>query len=515
MRTPTRKQAANFYATLREQLRTIANGEEVVRAFEENPEAEAARLGEFLQGALRDDPELAARLEAALQQSGDPQFVTEVTGGHVDNIVNIARLGALNLTLKRQIFVLRDVRQLLVLIAAVLAVAGGLYGFYWRSIQPRWMNGEFNIAVAEFDDTAPPNGKATERGAHLSEALFTFLEGEFEGTDFGLEVEVDHKNMPVIEDSKDAEALSGKVNAHLIIYGTVAGPDAKAEFFPTFWVRESTDTDEITGPSRLGEPIPFDVNKLREPDEIKAELNTRARVLLALAKGLVHLKADKPGMAQDQFVAALSIMEGSGACNAGLPPDEVSGCVLAHLLVGVTQAEQEQYDAAQASFNSALALNPEYARAYIGLGNLYYVQSLAENFRSDYLDEALAWYDRAAKAQDQPPGSMVRQKVAVVRGNALLVEAQTANDEALYLGAEALYTQVIDEFEGMDPKSEARKRLQDIVAVAYFGRGVARQRQGYIDEAIEAYRRCQQLTSADDLKLRAQEQIDIMEGAVG
>lgn len=516
MRKPTRSQTAQFYTALREQVRQLSGGEEVVAAFEQDPDAGAAQLEDFLRKSLQEDPALADRLAAALAPSGQPHFVTQVSGGHVDQIVNIARLGVLNLTLKRQFFLFRDVKQLLVVLSLAVVSAALVWGVQWWWSQPRVMDGDYNIAVAEFGEVGAEGIERTKLGATISTALFNYLESEFAGSQFGLDVQVEHKNTPTITEEEEARALAQKMNAHLVIYGTVAGDAERAEFDPNFWVREEADTEEVTGQSRLGKLIGFDARELQYPDQINDLLRRRARVLLSLAKGLVYLKGEEASHAQREFVRARAEMVNTGACEPGEENGDTAGCELVYLLIGVTQSMQKEYAAAEENYNQAIALNPDYARAYLGLGNLYYKLGTEQDFRADYLQQALAFYDEAAaRAPEAAPCAMIEQKVAVVCGNVFVVEAQKANDPALYRKAEELYQQVIDEFKALDKDSEEWPRYKEVAANAYFGRGVAYERQGFIDEAVDAYQLCAQLTTSTSLRALARERIADIEAAVG
>ena len=131
-----------------------------------------------------------------------------VAGGQVDQIVNIARLGVLNLTVKRHLSVFRDVRQLVVFLAVALAVGVVLSFIVWRVRQPAKMTGDFNIAVAKFGEVQGSENAemiASDRAANISNVLFNFLGREYDASGMGLDVQVAHKNMPLVIGSKDAE----------------------------------------------------------------------------------------------------------------------------------------------------------------------------------------------------------------------------------------------------------------------------------------------------------------------
>ena len=131
----------------------------------------ATDLAAYLRQKLPEDEAFARKLALALESEAGAQQVTVVAGGQVDQIVNIARLGVLNLTVKRHVSVFRDVRQLVVFLAVALAVGTVLSFIVWKGRQPAKMTGDFNIAVAEFGQVAENAEMMTSIGLPTSATL--------------------------------------------------------------------------------------------------------------------------------------------------------------------------------------------------------------------------------------------------------------------------------------------------------------------------------------------------------
>lgn len=507
-------QARDFYQTLKNHLSPIAGADQTFRAFEHDPAAGSEQLARFLRGHVPNDLGLADKLATALSTDNRPQFITEVSSGHVDQIINIARLGVLNLTIKRQLFLFRDVRQLLIVLGVLLIVsASAVYG-YFKLQEPQAMTGDFNIAVAEFGQVAA-NGRlvSTDITQSLSNGLFAALDSAFTGNEFGLNVQVEHENIGFVRSKQAAEELAEAINANMVIFGTVdqVSPDS-TELTPMFWVREIPDAAELTGQDRLGRPILFESDKIRYGDQISVTMRKRLSVLVSLIKGVVFLDDKQTDQALRLFREAKDQMDALGGCTLG-NRDESTGCELVHLLIGKAYGALKEYTRAEASYRQALAHNPEYARAYLGLGNVYYAKAIADNFDSGYLDQARAYVEEALLATDSPPSAFVMEKAKVMLGNAYVVRAQQLNDQSLFNQATELYLGVIDELESIEDP-EIREQVRDILATAYFGLGAAYERQWMVDDAIAAYQRCSELTTSSDLKERAQQQIKGIE-AVG
>lgn len=372
----SKQSATRLYDALRDYLGRDAEGQRLIAAFEADAAGASQALAARLDDLLRDDPVLVQQLLAALGEDADARFVNMVTGGHVDQIINVARLGVLNLTVKRYLYVFRDVAQLITFLTAVVLVSMVIGYLAWRAQQPTTMTGNFNIAVAQFGEVGS-DGKIHVSGdsAKISQALANYLESEYRTTDFGIEVEVSHAHMPLVEEDDQAQKLTRSVNADLVIYGTVLGNDRTGTLLPRFWVDPDPNMDEVSGRNALEAPIPYEPTRLADSGYLTETLRANAGVLLLFTKALVSLNADN----LDAAAAALdeSLVEAK---------TDFHGKEVLYLLGSTIARLQGNYSLALERAETALSLNPEYARAYVAAGNVYYDQVAEEG---DWTNESL------------------------------------------------------------------------------------------------------------------------------
>lgn len=512
MQEPAPKQTRKFYAVLKEQLRQAAGGEHVVQAFEQGGAAGDEHMAEFLRQHLADNPQLVDRLAAALAPDDRPQFITAVAGGEVDQIVNIARLGVLNLTVRNQFFIFKDVKQMLIASALLTAMCVAAGYAYWQSIQPppqpqpQVMTGNFNIAVADFGEQVSGTVRSSPLASQLSGALFNFLESQFSNSHFGLKVQVDHKNMNPILEQEEAEKLAERVNADIVIYGTVIKNGDGGSLQPSFWVRARPDTEELTG--QLGQPIYFrGIEDGLAEAEVRKTLRPQATALLSFVEGLVRLDNGEGEFAQHNFEDSLQAMKSLGYCHSGASEETQGGCEVVHLFLGVAHSNQGHYDKAEEEFNEALALHPGYARAYNGLGNVFYARAVNNDYEVKWLDLARVNYEKALNASVATAPSLSLLKANYNLGNAYVVRAQTTYSTTLFTQAIERYQVVITAHD----KYQQEPGLDALAANAYCGLGVAYQGQCLIDKAKTAYETCHALAKAEGnagLQKDAQTQLD-------
>jgi tetratricopeptide (TPR) repeat protein len=401
----------------------------------------------------------------------------------------------------------KDIKQLAFLLAVILVVSGGILGGIWYSKQPKKMTGNFNIAVAQFGEiksgTTPGPSANAEK---ISSTLFNFLDSEYQASGLGLSVQVAHKNMPLVIEEREAEELAKQVNANIVIFGNISGQGDQAEFFPRFYIAEQPDTSELTGASELANPIQFDISDLRSDNEIHAELLVRAEILSNFTKGLIQYSKKDLDSASSSVQAAIDSAEKSY---------QIAGEEALYLLAAKIKIDQLDFEGANNMLDQALKLNPNYARAYLLRGNIYYIQAKKPNAAADLLDKALFEYKQALNAKDQPEGAYIAIKAHTAMGNVLDVQAQKKNDDPI------LFDQAIFEYQYVTEKYEQTKdpSLRSYAAIAYFGLGVAYERQGqksedieYYKKAIEYYKKAYDLTDDEERKTEIKDQIKIVQG---
>jgi tetratricopeptide (TPR) repeat protein len=392
------------------------------------------------------------------------------------------------------VFQLLSFRAVIAIIAAV-AIAAAIFLYLQRQTQaPDRMTGDFNIAVARFGQVTDQGIVESALATQISKLLFDFLDSEYKAAGFGLDIQVAHKKIGVLTEDREAEQLANDINADIVIYGSIFVTGDEAMLSPKFYVAGQPEAGELTGQHELAYPIEFDIPSLGFQDEVNAELRSRAAILVHFTKGLAYLFS-----AHDLDAAARSFQEAIREAEKRGPSE---GQEVLYLFAAHANTRQGNFEEATEYLDQALALNPEYARAYVGRGNLYYYQALQESFDETKLEKALAEYQRALEAQDQPASAYITEKVNTALGNVYVVLAQKANDPELFAKAIYHYNQVVDVYE--KTKDE---RIRELAAIAYFGLGAAYERQGDYTQAKKAYRRCINLTSDPELKSRAESRV--------
>jgi hypothetical protein len=285
-----------------------------------------------------------------------------------------------------------DVRRVLVLLVLVfLSLLGGT-GFLFitlREVRPAKMTGEFNIAIAEFGEV-DENGRirASEAGEILSATIFNRIKKEMQNLPSGLTVQVWHNEVnPGVqlsylpgdtgeERAGAAMALAKKINADLVIYGNLRQHDQGSRFLPEFYVAELKDAGELLGAHTLGTEIPIrgSIDSLGGTIRFNEEFSARANALTLFTIGLALEAAGYPDRALEKFRQAEAI--------EGWDDDE--GKEILYLFIGreanfLWLEGEDRGDEVRAAMQKALAINPAYGRAYIGLGN-YHIRLSEEQF---------------------------------------------------------------------------------------------------------------------------------------
>ena len=394
--------------------------------------------------------------------------------------------------------IINAVRRFAFYLALLIALVGLGGGGYWYAIQPKEMGGDFNIAIAQFGEIQPNgNIKPSAQAEKISSALFNFLDSEYRTTGLGFTVEISHKNMPLILEEAQAEELAQKVKADIVIFGNVFIQGDQAEFSPRFYVAAQPDTTELTGQNELAYPIIFNVSDLASQELVNASLQNRAEILVNFTKGLVYFSQDDAYSADRALQAAITV--------ANDLDQPFEGQEVLYLLASRVDFSQEEIKKAHEMLDDALALNPNYARAYLARGNIYYIQASQQNFDLDLLKDALDEYEKAYQSPEQPEGANIPIKAHISLGNAYVVRAQKTNDENDYDQAISHYSEVIKICEKAN-----NPELNEYAAIAYFGLGAAYERQKNPAEAIDAYQQALELTDSQEFKARIQGQIDIL-----
>jgi hypothetical protein len=476
-------QATKFYKALRDHLNQDKDGQQIISAFQTDPEKGSAALADYLRRKLSDDKTLANQLAHALMNGGD-QFTTIVTGGEVDKIVNIARLGVLNLTIKRYFYVFSTAWQVVIFLGIVIGVTAVVAYTVWLKAQPDLMTGDFNIAVAEF----VPTGEANDIAPIVSQRIFSFLDGQYKLSSFA-DVQVAHNKIGAIASAEEARALAEKINAHLVIYGDVTVIGDQVLVSPQFYVVEAhqTDVGEVNGEHKLAVRISLPVKELVNPSgEALKIMEQNTAIMTEFTKALVYLAAGTPG---DLILAKESIDE---AIAEGERYDDFIGKEVLYLFASDIVRRQGDLKEAQVYLDEAMDLNKIYGRGFIAQANIYYDQ--------DNLYLAMKFYKQAVDLEVKPLGAYILEKASMGLGNICFLQYQYVqrNNEVDEEAVTTLADCALDNYQTVitsyNQQTDPEAILREMAAGAYYSSGTIYQINSQIEAAQLVYEQALKLT---------------------
>jgi len=282
---------------------------------------------------------------------------------------------------------------------------------------PRRLAGNFNVAIAPFlEDTGGTltqtndSGKITEI---VSRVYANFVNRE------GLQSLIDYESerIPLVTgttpDEREASAadIARQVNANVVIYGQI-NADNELEFHlyvdPLF-----SGGEELEGETRFGAPIPLriaDLNTPNDQQEVENQILPRNQALAQFLYGLFLTYTYSIDQALEQLKSASEVPQAWDGANSGLE--------VVYLWMGTAYNLQPYvkrdciYPAdghgdrpfslfcARAAYEKALSVNDQFARAYIGLGNVDMNIASPDDFRlaapfCNGFSQAIDEYNRA------------------------------------------------------------------------------------------------------------------------
>lgn len=240
---------------------------------------------------------------------------------------------------------------------------------------PQKMTGAFNIAVAQFAGPA-------QDGALLSRWVYERLTAEFQA-DPNVQVWHDSATLQreqnvvigVAGDGPGAEApaaMAERLNADVIVYGVIMpGANNFSQAQLRFYVAPQLDRDlsSVAGNYAFGAPLTFAAGN---PGlEVQSALGDQAGAVAQLSLGLTYELLSRSADALRAFEKAATY----------LPDSEIVHFLLGqeYLFIAQKQADdaalqmeaiEPNVAAARAAFAESARLNPDYARARIGLGSV-------------------------------------------------------------------------------------------------------------------------------------------------
>ncbi len=214
------------------------------------------------------------------------------------------------------------------------------------------------------------------------------------------------------EHTASAVQRAGEINAHLVIYGHISRSADGLIVTPEFYLINQTffASQEIVGQYQFGAPIhlsAYDDATVRVL--LAEELSGRTRALASISTGLALALDKKYDKAREAYQAALNSREWQ----------EPQGKQVIYILLGNLDLLQKHYESAAQYYQQALNIDPDYARPYIGLGNIAYSRALDQAINVNHyesadaalLNEAEHLFYQAGTAAHRPPLSDIESKV--------------------------------------------------------------------------------------------------------
>jgi tetratricopeptide (TPR) repeat protein len=304
------------------------------------------------------------------------------------------------------------------------------------------MTGTFNVALADFAQLGDGGqAQAVEDGRTMSTWLFKGLTAQALGPNFSIwhdSMDPTQKRVSIgvipgsTKEARLANAMkvAKSINADMVVYGVLEG-GASGELELEFYLAPlSNQLDEIVDTFSLGSPISvtLPIRYSQSKDEVEDILLDRSQILTYFAQGFNKDKMQRHAEALQSFEKAL---------DPNLWSSDRRGQEVIHLFVGrehYALAENyeiehqsglalEKYRKAHEAFGRAKANNPDYARAFVGDGNVYVALSRQKPRRerldapcvdlarpdqtlgSPCLELAIDEYARAAELAERPGGS--------------------------------------------------------------------------------------------------------------
>ena len=281
----------------------------------------------------------------------------------------------------------RQVQQIfaVVTLALVITISYLAYRFYFVK-EPAVMDGLFNVAIASFPvldprqkTTTDPAQGSTDPGALIYRTVKDQL-GENpnllvwqDGSDLkDLNVEIGAIEGANARDRALAAAvLAERLGANVVIYPGLDASQSPATVALEFFLTPQSDDPyaDIQGGFQVGSALP--VSDLGDPD-VQSELTRQASAMTWIALGLSEAKLGHSLEGLEAFLKASEQLPDSPVIQFFIGREYLF-LVDREEVLRIARDEFEQQ--AKASFERAIELDPTYARAYVGLGSVYFKQA--------------------------------------------------------------------------------------------------------------------------------------------
>ncbi|MBK8026107.1 MAG: tetratricopeptide repeat protein [Chloroflexi bacterium] len=325
---------------------------------------------------------------------------------------------------------------------------------------PPIQNYGFNVAMAGFS-TLPGSDIAQADVQVLSEALYTSFVQRLDSVRSDLSIDVGVWSPAQVgsvggatpeERAASAAALVERLKeqhnarADIVVYGLVSENGSRIAVLPEFYITETwPELSELYGRFELASALY--ARNIDQSRALSGELSNRSQVLAFITQGLVQMIASNYDEAGRAFSTALSlnqdivgrdvmyVLRGNAAVgNYNL--------IVSRGFIGTEVREVRRLpgliEQAEIDFRAAVDQNPDYARAYAGLGTAQYLGALegsrvsrSLSVSSELISSIESTFDQALNAKDNPPSADIEAKVAFGLGQVEVLRMLQGEVEAI------------------------------------------------------------------------------------
>jgi tetratricopeptide (TPR) repeat protein len=349
----------------------------------------------------------------------------------------------------------------------------------------------FNVAVSPFRElTADGRVTPSPTGDALASALFDQLDTELAQIKTTTGIPINRRSPEETEPvegvtreqrASAASRVAQRLNADVVVYGVLDSAASGRRFVPEFYLSERSlaKAEELAGQHELGAGVGTkgDVANLVVPKLVGDRVLGRMRAMTQFVIGLGYYALDGHyGEALAHFQAAATV-EGW---------NDADGKEVVYLLLGNAAQKTGDLDRAEAAYQRAVAINPEYARGRLGVAETLFQRAKgtceAGDADSGGLQRAVGAFRGALDAQVQPALSDVELKADLGLGRVYVCLSQALHADLWDEAAQA-FARVIAAYEG------GNQRVRQLAAEAYAGMGLVELPSADATDAAEGFRR--------------------------
>ena len=401
------------------------------------------------------------------------------------------------------------------LILLILVLIGGVIYYKVSQRGPSVMTGSFKIAVADFGqpDAQGKIGRSTT-GDLISQRLYEGLRIELDSLppadQANFHTQVWQDSMDVTQKSvtlgvipgdtpKEREAnaciLAHTIHANIVIYGNLPADTSNADFIPQFAICDDAglrvNEDEIVGAHNLIQGLSTQlISQMGHLDTdlaVNSKINSWTNSLSLFSIGILYDLQGQPDLALGVFQQALSTLKSGSA-----PPSEVLYFFIGReelTLANITPSQAANPDPqkavhlanAETAFKQSVAINPAYARAYIGLAGVYFIRAeitpSAGRLKGPDLPASIQNYQQALAQAPNSPGALLDTKARLGLVSAWILQGEALRDTNQVADAASTFDRAIQAAsDSIQPLIES-KQIR-VLAQAYLALGEAYHEQG-------------------------------------